>query len=48
MRVPVMDTTDRTPLEEPDSSRTMLYLSVVLVEAIVILTLWAFSRYFGS
>jgi hypothetical protein len=44
----VKEATDRTPVEEPESSRTMLYLSVVLVEAVVILTLWAFSRYFGS
>ena len=42
------DATDRPPLEEPDSRRTMLYLLVVLVETIVILTLWAFSRYFSS
>ena len=42
------DATDRTPLEEPESKRTILYLSVVLVEAIVILTLWALSRYFSS
>jgi len=41
-------TTTHRPLEEPESSRTVLYLSVVLVEALVILTLWAFSRYFGS
>jgi len=26
----------------------MLYLSAVLVEAVVILALWALSRYFGS
>ena len=39
---------EREPLQEPESSRTKLYLSVVLVETIVILALWAFSRYFGS
>ncbi len=44
----VTNATDRAPLEEPESGRTLLYLSVVLVEAIVILTLWAFGRYFGS
>jgi len=44
----VTDATSRPPLEEPESSRTMLYLSAVLVEAIVILALWALSRYFGS
>ena len=42
------DATSRPPLEEPESSWTMLYLSVVLVEAVVILALWALSRYFGS
>jgi hypothetical protein len=44
----VTDATGRTPRDEPESSRRVLYLSVVLVEAIVILALWAFSRYFGS
>jgi hypothetical protein len=44
----VTNAPDGRPLEEQESRRTKLYLSVVLVETIVILTLWAFSRYFGS
>lgn len=31
---------------EPDRRRT--YLAVALVELMVILSLWAFGRYFGS
>ena len=44
-----MPETTRTPaVSDPDDSdMTRTYVAVVVVEALVILALWAFSRYFA-
>lgn len=34
--------------EAPEPDRRLTFAAVVLVEAIVIAALWAFSRYFGG
>jgi hypothetical protein len=37
-----------SPTEVPDRDRRRTFLAVILVEAVVVAALWAFSLHFGS